>query len=548
MIKYLFRMRRLFTFFQSLIAPGLLAAVVSCCLCFAALWFGGLNQDEGWYLYAAQMVRAGAYPYRDFFYTQGPAMPFVYAVLAPVWGPSSPFHGLLGGRLVTLLLGLLATGCAVALVRRLVPPQCRRLAGLSVFALLGCNLYHLYFTTIPKTYAIGSLFVLAGFLLIVHGLEATDSFLRRFSGLFAGGLSLAFATGTRISLLLILPVVGFTLLVRFRTFRWSFFWFGLGGALGLLLTYGPFAFDTLSRQGLLAAQSYHAARGGFDPFFAIGSVSRLARGYAAVGVVLFAALFLRLRSAEATSDVCRSTRMRANAVLWMLGLGFAAVFGLQLSAPFPYDDYQVPVMGLLTVLVTALWVRKLPEGRGAAAGAGWFVVFTAAMVSFTSPLLQEWATFNQDRFWSQKKDMTELAKLRQMGREIEAVDPKGTTLLTQDLYLAVETGRTVPRGLEMGPFSYFPDLATDRAKSLHVLNRELMKELLASAPCPVAACSGYAFAISAPSCVETPFDEQKALFEVLKQNYELVDSEPKFGQNATTLLVLRRKAAKEVSK
>ena len=37
---------------------------------------------------------------------------------------------------------------------------------------------------------------------------------------------------------------------------------------------------------LLAAQSYHAARGGFDPFFAIGSVSRLARGYAALGMVV----------------------------------------------------------------------------------------------------------------------------------------------------------------------------------------------------------------------------------------------------------------------
>ena len=541
MVKYSLRMRRFVQFCQSFAAPGLLAAGASLCLGLFALWFGGLNQDEGWYLYAAQQVQAGLLPYRDFFYTQGPAMPFVYAVLAPVWGASSPLHGLLGGRVVTLLLGLLATACAVGLVRRLVPAPRRALAGLTVFALLGCNLYHLYFTTIPKTYALGSLFVLAGFLLIAFALAADASRLRRVAGLFVGGLSLAFATGTRISLLLILPVVGFTLLFRFRTFGWSFFWYGLGGALGLLLTYGPFAFDPASLQGLLAAQSYHAARGGFDPLFALGSISRLARGYAALGVVLFATACLSVReSAEQEAKASDA----GDAVLWMLAFGFFAVFLLQLSAPFPYDDYQVPIMGMLTVLIAALFVRTLPAQQ-VRPGAGWFVLFVTLLVSGSSPLLQEWTTYNQDRFWSQKKERSELAKLRMIGREIEALDPGGKTLLTQDLYLAIETGRSVPRGLEMGPFSFFPELATDQARATHVLNRELMDELLASAPCPVAAFSAYAFAIAAPTCRETPFDVQKHAFEILKQNYELADTEEKFGQNATTLLVLRRKPVQE---
>ena len=44
----------------------------------AAVWLGGLNQDEGWYLYAANLVAEGKMLYRDFFYTQGPAMPSVY--------------------------------------------------------------------------------------------------------------------------------------------------------------------------------------------------------------------------------------------------------------------------------------------------------------------------------------------------------------------------------------------------------------------------------------------------------------------------------------
>ena len=508
--------------------PWLLAGGVALCVAYFSIWYGGLNQDEGWYLYAAQMVRAGKMPYRDFFFTQGPALPFVYSALAGLWAPDALLSGLLGGRVVTFLLGLFSTACAVGLVRRLVPEDRRGRASLIVFALLACNIYHVYFTTIPKTYALGSLFVMAGFLLLAC---------RSPFAAFAGGLSLAFATGTRISLILILPVVGVTLLVRFRAFRWRFLWFGLGGALGLFLTYGLFALDPVSRASLLAAQSYHAARGGFDPFFAIGSVSRLSRGYAALGMVLFGVLMTRRPApTEPRLPIEQST------ILWMLGLSFAAVFLLQISAPFPYDDYQVPIMGMLTVLISSWYCRR--------GGAAWFAVLAAGLVSFTAPQLQEWTTYAPDRFWSQKKEMTELAKLRQVGGIINALDPDGTDILTQDLYLAVETGRTVPPGLEMGPFSYFPEMSTEDARAVHVLNRELMGNLLESAPCRVAACSDYAFAISAPQCSETPREEQMGLFRRLKRHYEWgYPPVRNFGQNSTTLLLLKRKGeALEVAK
>ena len=508
--------------------PWLLAGGVALCVAYFSIWYGGLNQDEGWYLYAAQMVRAGKMPYRDFFFTQGPALPFVYSALAGLWSPDALLSGLLGGRVVTFLLGLFSTACAVGLVRRLVPEDRRGRASLIVFALLACNIYHVYFTTIPKTYALGALFVMAGFLLLAcHSPFAA----------FAGGLSLAFATGTRISLILILPVVGVTLLVRFRAFRWRFLWFGLGGALGLFLTYGLFALDPVSRASLLSAQSYHAARGGFDPFFAIGSVSRLSRGYAALGMVLFGVLMTRRPApTEPRLPIEQST------ILWMLGLSFAAVFLLQISAPFPYDDYQVPIMGMLTVLIGSWYCRR--------GGAAWFAVLAAGLVSFTAPQLQEWTTYAPDRFWSQKKEMTELAKLRQVGGVINALDPDGTDILTQDLYLAVETGRTVPPGLEMGPFSYFPEMSTEDARAVHVLNRELMENLLESAPCRVAACSDYAFAISAPRCSETPREEQMGLFRRLKRHYEWgYPPVRNFGQNSTTLLLLKRKGeALEVTK
>ena len=542
----------------------LLTAVLALAVAGLALWWGSVNQDEGWYLYAAQMVRDGRMPYRDFFFTQGPALPIVYSALASIWGPESPLHGLLGGRVVTLVLGLLATLAACALSRRLVAPQQRSAAGLAVFALLAGNLYHVYFTTIPKTYALGSLFLINGFLLLAVGLgvgrDAAPALGRRFTACVASGMALAFASGTRISLILVLPVVGFFLLARFRAWRWAFLWFGLGGLIGLFLTYGFFALDPSSRAGLLAAQQYHAARGGFDPFFALGAVSRLVRGYAALGVVLFSGLLASKglngvnglngvkgeEDAHGLEDEAKTKGFDgARNFLWMMGLSFAAVFVLQLSAPFPYDDYQVPLMGLLTVSII-VWVFR--RGVSPVRQAG-FAVLAAGMVSVSSPLLQQWMVYGQDRFWSVTKERTELSKLRFMAEEINLLDPGGTTLLTQDLYLAVEAGRKVPAGLEMGPFSYFPDLSSNEARARHVMNTEMLEKLLADAPANVAAFSGYAFAIAAPKCDEVPFDRQKRFFRILKEKYEVADTEPNFGQNATTLLVLRRKAsAQEAAK
>lgn len=360
--------------------------------------------------------------------------------------------------------------------------------------------------------------------------------------LAAGGLSLAFATGTRISLLLILPVVFGALLLCFRAFRWSFLWFGLGAAVGLFLTYGLFALDPASLQTLLAAQRYHAARGGFDPFFAVGSVSRWARGYAALGVVLFAAAAFGRRASDADSSAA-PLDVVSRTVLWMLGLGFAAVFVLQISAPFPYDDYQVPLMGMLTVLIVVWFART--GSVAASLSRAWFVFLATGLVSFTSPLLQEWATYPQDRFWSRTKEMTELAKLRATAHRLNALDPGGTTLLTQDLYLAVEAGRTVPVGLEMGPFSYFPDVSTAKATAVHVLNRERLETLFRDAPCTAAAVSGYGFAIAAPSCRETPRAEQAACRARLAETYDCVETVECFGQNATPLSIYVRKKERD---
>ena len=488
----------------------ILASVIAVCVAVLAVWWGAVNQDEGWYLYAARLVGEGKVPYRDFFFTQGPVLPYIYSFM--------PVHGLLSGRLVTFAFSVFSVLVAVAFARRLVSKESRNAVSLAVFAMLACNLYHMYFTSIPKTYALGTLFVMLGFLMLSYRWN------------FLAAVSFAFASGTRISLVMILGVVGVGLLVtRFRTLQWL--WFGFGGIFGLFLVYGFFAIDGESLKGLLAAQAYHAGRGGFDPFFAAGAVCRLARGYLAAGAVMFAAIALgkfRRLPGDIGSMASGSIGLR-----WIAALSFAAVFLLQLSAPFPYDDYQVPLMPLLAVLIAVPFAERSVLCGDAMRYL--FPVLVSGMCAIASPLLQDWMTNGQDRFWSLKKDRSELSQMRDVARKLETMDPGGTMLLTQDLYLAVEMGRKVPEGLEMGPFSYFPNLSDAEAMSINVMNTQRMESLLRSAPCRLAAFSGYGFAISVPKGDETPKAVQNRFRELLNAGYQKVSEVPYFGQNHTTL-------------
>lgn len=490
---------------------GALAFFAFAALAFASVWLGGLNQDEGWYLYAANMMAEGKLPYRDFFFTQGPLMPLIYSAFTGAWDR----FGILGARLVTLTLGSVSILFATALARFIAPAERRGTAGLMVFMLLACNLYHVYYLAIPKTYSLGAMFLMMGFYLLAYALAKREDGRKKFAGLlfFASGATLALAAGTRISLGAALAVSWLALVIMWRKCKWSFLAFGLGAAVALALVYQPYIIDPAARAGLVAAQKYHMAREGRDIVFTIGSLSRLARWY--LPVFVFAGL--------GCAALKRSIRP-ANAMLSILAAAFLAMFAVHISAPYPYEDYQVPAMALLAVWAAVAVCRYQSMRPGV-------VLLTALGLTwccaFSNPLLEKWTTNGQDRLWTLKKDKTELKQLRDMALVIEALDPGGDMLLTQDLYLAIETGRHVPKGLEMGPFSMLTD--------------EEWRSLLESAPTKVAALSGYTFAVAPPGCNERAIEDQMKYWTLLKKNYELVLKEDMFAQNATTLLILKRK-------
>ena len=222
--------------------------------------------------------------------------------------------------------------------------------------------------------------------------------------------------------------------------------------------------------------------------------------------------------------------------IWISAMAVSLV---HLSAPFPYDDYQVFIYPFFAIAVSLMIVDEVRE-RG-----GKWVMLAALCLSLSSaissPINQDWFIEGRELIWWRIKDKPPLVKLRETAGKIRSLCKSNGLLLTQDPYLAVEAGCALPHGLEMGQFSYFPDLTNEQAKKMNVLNRNLFAELLQNCNAPLAALSGYAFAIQAPQITPvSPAD--KALFEqIISDRYEQFETVTNFGQASTELRLYRRK-------
>lgn len=495
-------------------------------LAVANLFFGELNQDEGWYLYAARLVREGQIPFRDFAFTQGPMMPLVYALAQPLvdaWGVG-------GGRAFTALLGLAAALMSVALAHHLAPVGLKQAAALFAWALIALNVYHSYFTTVIKTYSLCALLLAAGFFMVARARERRSRIL-----FFGAGVILAAAASTRITMGLALATVGICLLIHRREMipnAWIAF--GTGGLAGLATFLGAFY--------LLAPEAfrfflidYHAYReAGSALTFKLGLVSRLTQAYfvpLALGVGLLVLRWMGLSRGAGPRDCLVVT-------LWWTVAGIALV---QAAAPFPYDDYQVPLYPLFAALLsTALFRLPAMAQARPAAVAMWLAVLVGGASAISSPINQAWVIVGRDRIWWRMREQPALIQLREVARRVRELSGDEQEVLTQDIYLAVEANLRVPRGWEMGVFSYYPDWPRERAERLRVVNREMIREQLLSSAARAAAVSDYAFSISAPAVVPVSEAERRDLLGLLESRFRPAGVISYFGQGSTPLRLYSR--------
>ena len=117
-----------------------------------------IDGDEGFYLLAARLVLLHKTPYLDFFYTQAPLLPYVYAIWMKVAGVTW-----IAGRtlpaVLTSLLGLLIFGHVCRVTGKAV-------AGLTAAILFAsCTLIFAWYP-IAKTHSLAALFLFSAYVII----------------------------------------------------------------------------------------------------------------------------------------------------------------------------------------------------------------------------------------------------------------------------------------------------------------------------------------------------------------------------------------------
>ena len=518
---------------------SVLAVILAVGLSLLNLEYGNLNQDEGWYLYAAKLVSEGKSPYLDFAYVQGPVMPYVYGLL---YGAVTQW-GVAGGRLVTVVFGLLSSLFAAGVAGRMAQRN-RAASAVAAFILVGCNVYQSYFTSVVKTYGLCAMLLMAGlFLLTFRKSAAWGGMACFFCGMF-----IALAAGTRLSAGVALPIAGVWLIWRslqerierkecssifsFLGQRFGWVFFGIGGALTLLAVFLPFIRDC-PEQLFFLMLGYHSGRdgGGGAELLVLkaGFVSRFVRAYFLFTVLTLFAVF-RLLPDRAP---------KANASVWLLWLCGVAISFLHFMVPIPYDDYQAIVFPVLASALAVSLFQRIDSPHLPSALA--FLLLASVAGAFSSPVNEEWFVLGRDRIWSRFKGKSDLALLRDAAQLIQENSPTNSLLLTQDTYLAIEANRDVPVGMEMGAFCYYPDMPREQARQLKFINREMLSEILNETQAPLAAFSGYGFAIEMPGITELPQKDLDAFFAAVKVRYELIGTFSNFGQGHTTMKIFRIK-------
>lgn len=427
------------------------------------IFYRQVNLDEGWYLGASQLVYEGRLLYRDFAFTQGPLLPYVYGAWMRVAGPSLYVH-----RALTAAFFL----AAVWLSGRVA----RRLGGLSaaVFCL---------FTLVTSLYAVAhfayvATYALAGCLLMAAIDLATSP--QRPRPLLAT-FCLCLAIGTRLSLAPVLLPFALYLIVARRVHRTTTLAAAAIALATLGLLYGSFwlASGEAMRYDLLG---FHTDR--MKLAWRLTSALKSARST----LIDFAAPIGLSVGAVVIAWRQRPRGFRAESLL--LGVSVFALFLAHLiprtSASY-YNSLTIPLLSVLSGLALACIIELRPAAEGrqgsrlwpANAGAG-----VASVLLVLNLFLQARAIVQHGLVaWPPR---LEVAPLQEAAAFLRRYTQPEDRILTFNVHLAVEAGRRVLPGFEMSIFAYQPTWPTARAARFRVLNNELLFAALDAHPAAIA--------------------------------------------------------------
>ncbi len=382
------------------------------------------NQDEGWYLYAARLVREGQRPYVDFAYVQPPLLPYIYGALGADASVAR-------GRATSLALGALAV-----LLVGLAGWRAGGVGAVVAATTCGWTPFVISQQSIVKTYALTNLWLAAGLALAVQAAGR-----RRW--LIGAAVAFALAALTRNSAAVALPAYGLWL-AGDRDRRAALPPALLAGLATLLLGYAPFLTAGLDplRYHLLEHHAGNAAQGDL--------LTRLVVILAVGGLVAQAAPVLTLAAA---GGLVAWTRRRPAPLAPEVGLALllaTVVFLGHFVSGHPYQEYQVLALPAAGVVAGLCWGCLPARWRRA----GLAVVVGLQMVAVGLAI----GGLPGRQFGPGGVH----GPLRQVAAQVRRHCPANAELLTFQTDVAVEAHRRLSPGLTLASFSFRGEPGAER--------------------------------------------------------------------------------------
>ena len=484
------------------------------------MFFGSVNEDEGWYLYAGKLVYQGKVPYSDFSYTQAPLLPYIYGIPQFLFGTS-----LYLGRITSLLLGIMTLLLSIVISNRLAGKLAAVISGTAI----SLNLYSIYFLTITKTYSLTAFFLSVSVFFLV-------SRINKWARYSLSTIFLCLAAGTRLSTISAIPIL-FIYLFVFEKENKRYFLLSMGaGIITIAAIFLPFF---LRNQDLFWYNiiGFHMAlynafnissliQDRIDTLFSIDQ----AFSFMIVAVISGAASFF-------VYNIKRMPKAFLNHGIYLYLAGILAIIFFSNFLPgYSHAEYQVIILPIIAVLAGCIYSKyyekfSTPERKS--------MVITVICILLLVNLISQ-----GPHHIDISGHRLPLEEISQITDHIKKHVPKNEPIFTYHTYLAVQSQRNVLPGLEMAIFSYYPEWDTQTAQRYHVTNNEIAKKFITSQKAAAVILTDYDFNYSI-TCV--PLDEKEQenkrneILTLIRKYYYLDKKMDSFGQRQDKVYVYLRK-------
>lgn len=418
---------------------------------------GRITGDEGWYLHSARLVVNGKLPYRDFFFTQAPILPYVYGAILKVVGESY-----YTGRMISFVFLMAGMGLMLKVCRKLSGPVGESVAA----ALVGLNLFVIMQGCSVMTPALTMFLILASVFFMTS--SCSPCMRTMLSVLF-----LSVAAMVRLS---VLPAI--ILLIIYLYYaegrKKTILITGIGTAvisLGALLVplacaggarflFGTLQFHTSSHLPSFGLFLKYKSR------FAGGCIAEFMPAIL-LGSIMTASIIIRFRRRPWREFIAYVKRNHIWAYLGAMAL-LITLGHFIVTVPWP--TYEIMVLPVIAIVISG-WIA----GRLRSTGAG----RNAVLLAITSIIILACLSMPFEEFVVDTSGgLSPIREIIKVCRFIKLNAPQPVKILTLDAGIAYQGNFDLLPGLEMSEFSFFPAWSEEKCRANKVVNSDILIEAI----------------------------------------------------------------------